>query len=445
MMLRRWATFPLGLRVLSIRQRLGLGMALLVLPLLLITASGYLLFQFAIESLEESHEEIRDELLPVFHLQELILRAQMPANDYLILGKTEERENFERLSIEINTGFEKAFTAPFDMPEKLDILTQAREIWADGERMSHAILALPDPLGNRAGGDLMVRMDETLQLASDHLSTIRVLVLNELEEQHAVAHKLHLWVGMAIILFLGFVSAIAFVGTILIQRWVVAPLSDLEKGAQEFTVGNLEHRIPIQSNDEISSVAHTLNDMAFALRRDRDNLRNLSIRDQLTGLFNRKEFQRLLDLEIARSQRHGRVLALLMVDVDYFKNVNDRYGHPVGDVVLRSVADRIYNALRPNDVVARYGGEEFIVMLPETNGAGAITIAERLCEQVRATAMDIAQGIRPEVTVSVGIAVYPLDTDTGDSLIAAADRALYAAKDAGRDRCCSYADLAVLA
>jgi diguanylate cyclase (GGDEF)-like protein len=95
-------------------------------------------------------------------------------------------------------------------------------------------------------------------------------------------------------------------------------------------------------------------------------------------------------------------------------------------------------------VVARYGGEEFIIMLPETNGMGATVIAERLCEQVRATAMDIAQGIRPEVTVSVGIAVYPLDTDTAESLIAAADRALYAAKDAGRDRYRVYADLTAL-
>ncbi len=444
-MLQRLATFLSRLRVLSIRQRLGLGMALLVLPLLLFTASGYLLFQFAIETLEESHEEIRDELLPVFHLQELILQAQMPANDYLILGKIEERAKFEHLSNEINAGFEQAVTAPFDMPEKRIILTQARDMWAEGERLSRTILALPDPLGNRAGGDLMVRMDKTLRLASNHLSAIRVLVLDELEEQHAVAHKLHLWVGLAIILFLCFVSAGVFIGTILVQRWVVAPLRELENGAKQFTLGNLEHRIPIQSSDEISGVAHTLNDMAFALRRDRDNLRNLSIRDQLTGLFNRKEFQRLLDLEIARSQRHGRILALLMVDVDYFKAVNDRYGHPVGDVVLRNVADRIFNALRPNDVVARYGGEEFIVMLPETNGAGAIAIAERLCEQVRATPMDITHGIRPEVTVSVGVAVYPLDTDTAESLIAAADRALYAAKDAGRDRCCSYAELAALA
>jgi len=149
--------------------------------------------------------------------------------------------------------------------------------------------------------------------------------------------------------------------------------------------------------------------MAFALRRDRDNVRNLSVRDQLTGLFNRKESQRLLDLEIARSTAWA---GSGLVDGRRGLFQDHRYGHPVGDTVLRSVADWIYNALRPNDVVARYGCEEFIIMLPETNGAGATVIAERLCEQVRATAMEIAQGIRPEITVSIGIAAHPLDTDT---------------------------------
>jgi two-component system, cell cycle response regulator len=175
--------------------------------------------------------------------------------------------------------------------------------------------------------------------------------------------------------------------------------------------------------------------MALALKHDRDILRNLSSHDQLTGLLNRREFQRLLDLEITRSQRHGRVLALLLIDLDYFKSVNDRYGHPAGDAVLKCAADRFAAALRPNDLVARYGGEEFIVLLPETDAAGAVALAERLCAQVRAAPMDIGQGIAPVVTTSIGIAVYPSHADTAEDLITAADQALYAAKAAGRDRC----------
>lgn len=415
-------------------------MAVLILPLLLISASGYLLFQFAIESMGESHEEIRDEMLPVLRLQELILRAQMPGNDYLILGDTEERDKFERLSVDIAAAFEKALAAPFGINEKRDVLMQARELWHEGERISRNILALSDPVGNAAAADLMVRMDAKLASASDHLKTVSVLGMGELEQQYALVHRLHVRVGMASVVFLVIMSVVAFVGSFLVRQWIIAPLSELENAAQKFTAGHLEYRIPVHSRDEIGNVACTFNEMASALKRDRDILRSLSIHDQLTGLLNRKEFQRLLDLEIARSQRHGRMLALLMIDVDHFKIVNDRYGHPVGDTVLRNVADRFFAALRPNDVVARYGGEEFIVMLPETDGAGAVTIAERLRTQVRATPMDIAQDIQPVVTVSVGIAIYPVDADATEDLVAAADRALYAAKAAGRDRCCRYVD-----
>jgi len=197
----------------------------------------------------------------------------------------------------------------------------------------------------------------------------------------------------------------------------------------------------VTSSDEIGSVARTFNEMAAALSRDRDILHKLSIHDPLTGLLNRKEFQRLLELEITRSQRHGRTMAVLMIDIDYFKIINDRYGHPAGDTVLRSVADRILSALRPNDLVARYGGEEFIVMLTETDETGATAIAERLCTQVRATPFDVTPVIQPIVTVSVGVAVYPHDADSLQGLTEAADKAMYGAKAAGRDRTLQYEKL----
>jgi diguanylate cyclase (GGDEF)-like protein len=410
-------------------------MALTVLPLLLIAASGYLLFGFAMESMEESHDEIRDELLPVLRLQELILKAQMPGNDYLIHGDGAEREKFEHFSAEVDAAFEEALAAPFGVDGKRQALLEARNLWIEGAGMSRTIFALPDPVGDRAGAELMIRMDAQMQAASDHLKVVSALALTEMDHRHAGIHALHLRVSLSIAVFLGILLIAVFTGWILIRKWIIDPLSELENGAQMFTAGKLEHRIPVKSADEIGSIARALNDMALALKHDRDILRNLSSHDQLTGLLNRREFQRLLDLEVARSQRHGRVLALLLIDLDYFKSVNDRYGHPAGDAVLKCAADRFVAALRPNDFVARYGGEEFIVLLPETDAAGAVALAERLCAQVRAAPMDIGQGIAPVVTTSIGIAVYPSHADTAEDLITAADQALYAAKAAGRDRC----------
>ena len=415
-------------------------MALTVLPLLLIAASGYLLFGFAMESMEESHEEIRDELLPVLRLQELILKAQMPGNDYLIHGDSEEREKFEHFSAEVDAAFEEALDAPFGVDGKRQALLEAQKLWIEGAGMSRTIFALPDPVGDSAGAELMIRMDAQMQAASDHLKVVSALALKEMDHRHAGIHALHLRVSVSITVFLGILLIAVFTGWILIRKWIIDPLSELENGAQMFTAGNLEHRIPVKSVDEIGSIARALNEMALALKHDRDVLRNLSSHDQLTGLLNRREFQRLLDPEIARSERHDRVLALLLIDLDYFKSVNDRYGHPAGDAVLKCAADRFVAALRPNDFVARYGGEEFIVLLPETDATGALSLAERLCAQVRAAPMDIGQGVAPVVTTSIGIAVYPQHAETAEDLITAADQALYAAKAAGRDRCSLYAE-----
>jgi len=236
------------------------------------------------------------------------------------------------------------------------------------------------------------------------------------------------------------VSMIALAGSLLIRRWVIAPLAELEIGAQELAEGQLDYRIPVHSNDEIGRVARTFNEMASALKHDRDILRDLTIHDTLTGLLNRKEFERLLDLEMTRAARHGHEIALLMIDIDHFKSVNDRYGHQAGDEVLKIVASRLQASLRPNDVVARYGGEEFIVMLPETDKKGANAFGERLCAFVRALPVDVSATVQPIVTVSGGMSLFPVDGDTKQSLTEAADKALYAAKSAGRNRCCHYAE-----
>lgn len=427
---------------LSLKQRMALGMSVMIVPLLIVAFAGYGLFQYAIEMLEESFEEVEYEMLPVVRLQQQLLLAQMPANDYLIDGDTGERARFAALRTEIDKAFEMSLAAPFGIPEKQALVRRAQALWGEGERLSREILALENPVGNAAGAQLMRRMDDALQQAARELDFVSTLAVAELTRQHDFVHKLNTRLSVIIAVLLVMLSLLLVAAAVLVRRWVLAPLEELRTAAEVYAGGNLEHRIPVHAGDEIGRVAETFNFMAENLAHDRDILHTLASQDQLTGLLNVREFHHRLNLEIERSRRSGHMLALLMIDVDHFKSINDRFGHPAGDAVLKQIADRVRGSLRPSDLAARYGGEEFIVMLPETDAAGAQALAERLCAQIRATPMRINSATQETLTVSAGLAVYPVDADAEERLVALADKALYAAKAGGRDRCVTYAAMA---
>ncbi len=159
----------------------------------------------------------------------------------------------------------------------------------------------------------------------------------------------------------------------------------------------------------------------------------LAVRDGLTGLFNRRKFQEEGEREFARALRHGRPLALLMFDIDLFKNVNDHYGHLRGDAVLQRVASLVAGELRRDEVLARIGGEEFAVLCPETGLEGGAVLAERL-RAALAECLHPDGGAGFHVTCSFGVAAFVPGQASLQDLLAAADRALYASKDAGRNR-----------
>ncbi len=171
--------------------------------------------------------------------------------------------------------------------------------------------------------------------------------------------------------------------------------------------------------------------LANQLGQQKKQLEALSRTDGLTGLFNRSHWQNCLDAEFVRSRRLSTPVALLMVDLDHFKNINDRFGHAAGDEVLRRAADLLRSNLRCVDVVGRYGGEEFAVILPHTHGAAAQLVAERLR---RALAELELPGIDCRCTLSVGVAPLLPDMSNVEAWLARADAALYAAKQQGRDR-----------
>lgn len=172
-----------------------------------------------------------------------------------------------------------------------------------------------------------------------------------------------------------------------------------------------------------------------ALRTLTNELQQLATTDGLTGLMNRRAFDLAFAAELARAAREHASLALLMIDVDKFKNYNDRYGHPAGDDCLRAVALVLKQAIkRPADIVARYGGEEFVVLLPSTDEDGALVIAEDARKSLRALAIPHEASPKGVVTASIGLCVSVGDGERDIDLLARADEALYDAKAAGRDR-----------
>jgi diguanylate cyclase (GGDEF)-like protein/PAS domain S-box-containing protein len=169
------------------------------------------------------------------------------------------------------------------------------------------------------------------------------------------------------------------------------------------------------------------------LKRAEQELRQLAITDGLTQVANRRHFEERVREEVDRSQRYGRPLVLLLLDIDHFKKVNDTYGHPAGDAVLRRVADICQASIRTLDLVARFGGEEFAILLPETDVPGALQMAERIREEIAASPVVYGEHVI-KVTASLGLAA----TDNGDrsveQLVKAADEMLYAAKQGGRNQ-----------
>ncbi len=173
-----------------------------------------------------------------------------------------------------------------------------------------------------------------------------------------------------------------------------------------------------------------------------EGLITFAFTDFLTGLKTRGYFEQQLDMEIKRSERKKTHFALLMIDIDFFKQLNDRYGHHVGDQILRDVSSILMKDMREVDTVARYGGEEFVIVLPETTGPGALLVAERLRRNVEQAKFFAGSADAIErLTISIGVAIFDQDAQFKRDLIEFADAALYAAKAHGRNQVMLYADV----
>ncbi len=203
--------------------------------------------------------------------------------------------------------------------------------------------------------------------------------------------------------------------------------------AKKKVLGELAHKGLALADEEAFSIL--AQQFALALRRIRlyKELEDKAITDGLTGVHTRRYFSGRFDEEFRRATLKGLELSLLMIDVDFFKRVNDDYGHLVGDQVLREISRAIGQQTREIDITGRYGGEEFCVILPETDKTGALVAAERIRAAVQGSQVK-AYDVECSVTVSIGVATFPDDASHTEELLDKADWSLYRAKKMGRNR-----------
>lgn len=244
----------------------------------------------------------------------------------------------------------------------------------------------------------------------------------------------------------GLTCLVALVGW-RIGRSIVTPLERLTTAADHVAAGDLTLQVPVVRRDEIGHLTQVFNQMTdnlrtsheaveaanLTLQKQNQLLEKLSITDSLTGLFNRKKLDDILAEQLARYKRHHHRFAVLMLDIDHFKDLNDAYGHLAGDEALKNVAKILSRSVRNVDYVARYGGEEFVIVLPVTTTSIARDLAERICTQMRSSSCTF-NGQTLVATLSIGVAGVRDGDETPDAVIERADHMLYEAKNAGRDR-----------
>ncbi len=251
----------------SLRVRFAIGMAAMLLPLVLAVVVDHLyLLPRVRHSLQEVVEEVLDEMLPVMHLQNAILEAAMPVNDYLIRGDPVERERFSQLRGEVDRAFERVFAESFALPEEQELLRYAWEEWQQARTLSESILVYPDPVGNLAGAQEMEDFDAHMDRTVSLLDQVYDLSQQEINKSVAAAQVAEGSTTLLIVGIFAIAFGIAITASVMLAHSVLAATRTLAKGVIRFREGDLSYRVALERTDELGQLARAFDDMAQALQ-----------------------------------------------------------------------------------------------------------------------------------------------------------------------------------
>ncbi len=408
----------------SLKNRLRLGLGLMLLPLLVAVGVGFCTLQRMASAMDFVASEAIEQIAPVNRLQQRIhalideFRQHRPPFGQVLPPETRKA---------IADRYRQLLAADFSSTDERQTMERSFRDWQQA-------IALADS-GGAEGAALQRKFLRHLEAAEQKLARVRQMALAEM----VALYDRVIGDRTATLGFLAVVLLMALGLTLVIGAWlsrsVLEPVRSLKEGVRLLGEGELSARVAEVGHDELADLARTFNLMAQKLEQSHQELASLSAVDYLTGLHNVREFYRLFHEETRRAERYGHVFSLLILDIDRFKEINDTFGHQVGDYVLQEVARKLRDLVRINDHAARIGGDEFTILLPETDAAEAAELAERIREFFSGHAIALLD--HPEsvihITVSIGMATFPRDAGNANSLFARADAALYRAKDAGRN------------
>ncbi len=387
----------------------------------------------------QSHKKVIDHLMtevstekdPLMRLQALSVQALQPVNLNLMKYETLSKKDFIEPAKTIDLLFKKSLKLDFDQVEKIELLEKAQQNW---QKIKDQVFLLfsEGVEENQKETITKIIFDNNMEL-QEHLSAFQITASDELHKYQITINEKRFNTYMLILVTSLIGLSFSIVISLLLARSILRPMQILNDGTQQLANGNLKHRLQIENQDELGKLMETFNYMAQRLQQNQETLSNLATRDSLTGLYNHKEFFRILHEELERSERYSHPVSLLMLDLDNFKNINDSKGHLAGDAILRKVSEIIMKEIRNTDFGCRYGGDEFAVLLPETDGEKAYEMADRLLKTTVKTKIPLKKDDTISFGISIGLATYPDDGQSMVKLVSAADNALYIAKDEGKN------------
>ncbi|HEB12085.1 MAG TPA: diguanylate cyclase [Actinobacteria bacterium] len=427
----------------STRFRLVVTLAAMLLPVIVLAVVSFILFNGFIDSFIEVTDEMVVEIQPNSQIQAMIPKFVSDLDHFVLEPGESRRRTVRHQAKRIDGAFRNHLKVDFSHKnEKGQIISAFRE-WQKAKKLALKMVnGNQDEIGapQEAINKTMERIDILLGRSVRTLEKANGLAIGEIREELELARasrRRNIW-SMTLAIFFGAVMALG--AGVMLTRSILRPLSTLEEGVRRLGSGELDYRIQMEADDELGRVGAAFNIMAGRLEMDQAALADLARHDELTRLLNRRELFRFLAREIERSKRSGEEFSVMMIDIDDFKKVNDVFGHLAGDEVLRVLAQTIRGALRPVDIVARYGGEEFMIILPQSGRLGAHSSGERIRRLVEALEIEIDKETVIGCTISVGLAVFPVDAASDERLIAASDKALYLAKEDGKNLVRDYGE-----